>query len=68
MGIPSPQMRAKAMRLPDRTRQDSSAFGKLSIDFLDQRFNVWITSLDSLIEKECPKDKQVLSGFFGQHD
>jgi hypothetical protein len=56
------------MRLPDRTRQDSAAFEKLSINFVNQRLNIWIVSFKSLIEKKCPEGKKVLSGLFRQHE
>jgi hypothetical protein len=56
------------MRLPDRTRQDSAAFEKLSINFVNQRLNIWIVSFKSLVEKKCPEGKKVLSGLFRQHE
>jgi hypothetical protein len=61
-------MRSKAMRSPDRTRQDSPTFKQLSINFVNQRLNIWIVSFKSLIEKKCPEGKKVLSGLFRQHE
>jgi hypothetical protein len=56
------------MRLPDRTRQDSAAFEKLPINFVNQRLNLWIMRFESFVKKKCPENEKILGGFFGQHE
>jgi hypothetical protein len=56
------------MRLPDRTRQDSAAFEKLPINFVNQRLNLWIMCFESFVKKKCPENEKILGGFFGQHE
>jgi hypothetical protein len=57
----------EAMRLPDRTRQDSAAFEKLSINFVNQRLNLWIMRFEPFVKKKCPENEKVLGGFLRQH-
>jgi hypothetical protein len=61
-------MRSKAMRSPDRTRQDSPTFKQLSINFVNQRLNLWIMRFESFVKKKCPENEKILGGFFGQHE